>query len=161
MNRLLAVLLSALLLTGCATNLDDFVVPENGGESPADQPASGSAGAAPAAPAAPPAPFPGVREASLGRVFQLRAGEMAGIAGEDLAVTFLQVLSDNRCPPGVQCVVAGNARIVVQMASDSSPSARLQLNTGQEPRSGRYLDRTVELVAMSFGDRPAASFRVT
>lgn len=159
MSRLLAALVSLVLLAGCATNLEDFA-----GEEPASQTPPAGTATAPSDPNPAPAPVPprpGVREAAFGQVFQLRIGEMIGIAGEDLVVTFLQVLSDNRCPPGVQCVVAGNARISVLLASDSDPSLTLQLNTSQEPRSGRYLDRTVELVGMSFGDRPAASLRVS
>lgn len=98
---------------------------------------------------------------ALGQVFQLRIGESAGIAGEDLVVTYIQFLSDNRCPPGVRCIVAGNARINVMVASDSRPPATFALNTNQPPKSAMYQDRTVELVSLGTGNQPAASLRVT
>ncbi len=111
-------------------------------------------------PAPPPAPLAG-RNVPLGEVFRLRAGETAGITGEDLVVTYVQLLSDNRCLPGVRCIVGGNAKITVTVGSDSSPPATFTLNTDEDPRSGRYLDRTVELVDLSRGNRPAASLRVS
>lgn len=84
-----------------------------------------------------------------------------GIAGEDLVVTYSQLLSDNRCPRGVQCITAGNARITVMAGTDSNPPAILTLNTDDRPQSARYLDYSVELVSLARGSRPTATLRVT
>ena len=115
----------------------------------------------PAPPGAPVPPPPAGRDVAVGEVFRLRIGETVGVSGEDLVVTYVQLLSDNRCSPGVQCIVAGNARITVTVGSDTDPPASFVLNTDQTPRSGRYQDRTVELVGLSHGSRPAASLKVT
>jgi hypothetical protein len=124
-----------------------------------------SATAAPRPPApAPPAPRPPApagRNELLGQPFFIRVGETVGIAGEDLVVTYSQLLSDNRCPPGVQCIIAGNARITVIAGTDSDAPVRLTLNTDDGPASARYLTYTVELVSLGRGAQPTATLRVT
>ncbi len=48
--------------------------------------------------------------ASLGREFTLPVGKTAVISGENLALEFMEVTADSRCPRGVQCVWAGEAK---------------------------------------------------
>lgn len=123
-------------------------------------PAPGPPAPAPAPPP-PPAPVPAGRNEQLGRPFLIRVGETVGIAGKDLVVTYSQLLSDNRCPAGVQCITGGNARITVMAGTDSNPPEILTLNTDDRPQSARYLDYTVELVSLARGSRPTATLRVT
>jgi hypothetical protein len=47
---------------------------------------------------------------SLGREFTLPAGKTASVSGEDLSLEFVAVTADSRCPAGVQCVWAGEAK---------------------------------------------------
>jgi hypothetical protein len=49
----------------------------------------------------------------LGESFSLAVGESESIDGEDLILTFDGVARDNRCPKGVQCIVAGAATVVL------------------------------------------------
>ncbi|HEX2053317.1 MAG TPA: hypothetical protein VHJ78_06290 [Actinomycetota bacterium] len=149
---------AVVALGGCAS------VPLAQDESTPEEAArpAGSATGNPAQPSSPRAAVPqgpavSARQVALGQTFHVGLGEMVGIAGEDLVLTFVQLLSDNRCQPGVQCIVAGNARIVVSVGTDSDPPASLTLNTDQQPRTGKYLDRTVELVGLSRGASPSAS----
>lgn len=116
---------------------------------------------APDPPPAPRAPVPAGRNELLGQPFFIRVGETVGIAGEDLVVTYSQLLSDNRCPPGVQCIIAGNARITVIAGTDSDSPVTLTLNTDDGPASARYLTYTVELVSLGRGAQPTATLRVT
>jgi hypothetical protein len=69
-------------------------------------------------------------EVPLGREFSLKPGESAAIESTDLRVTFLNVLSDSRCPADAVCVWAGDAvvalsvgRTGVELRSTSSPEA--------------------------------------
>ena len=174
MNRswsALLVAVAAVALGACGAGapspMSTFSVEPQGTPSPVEVPAVPTETAAPPVPAAPPAPGaapvpegPGGRSVPPGQVFQLRLGEMVRISGADLVVTYLQFLSDTRCSPGVRCVVAGNARISVTVASDTHPPATFVLNTDQTPRSARYQDRTVEFVGLTRGNQPTASFRV-
>ena len=45
----------------------------------------------------------------LGEVFTIGVGDSAQIAGEDMTVTFNEVLGDSRCPQDVTCVWEGVA----------------------------------------------------
>ncbi len=61
-----------------------------------------------------------------GEEFSLKIGESAAVRGEDLEITFLEVLEDSRCPKNVECVWAGRARSLVKITSgDSSENVEL------------------------------------
>jgi len=77
------------------------------------------------------------------------------------SVTYSALVSDNRCPPGVQCIVAGNAAIAVSVAKAAMPTAGLTLNTDEAPRSARYGSYSVELVQLGFGRAPTSRLRVS
>ncbi len=115
---------------------------------------------------APPATAPPVtvtpgRTAALGESFSLGVGETVSIPAEGLSVTFGNVGSDNRCPPGVQCIVAGNASIGVPVVKAGSAGAILVLNTTEGPTTASYGPYTVELVRLGFSSPPIATLRVT
>lgn len=160
----LGVLLAAAGACGWSSEvpegLSTFSVGPTGTPGPVE-PATGSPRAVPAP--APPAGggVPAGRNVNLGQPFRLRLGETVGIAGEDLVVGYTQFLSDNRCSPGLQCLVRGNARIVVTVGSDTTPQARFNLNTDEAPRRIEYLTYSVELVDLARGARPEATLRVT
>jgi hypothetical protein len=46
------------------------------------------------------------------------------IAGEDLAIKFIEVISDGRCPKGAICVWAGEARCLTEITTHSESSYR-------------------------------------
>ena len=52
----------------------------------------------------------GKSKVSLGQEFTLPVGQSATVSGEDLAVKFEAVTTDSRCPRGVYCIWAGEAR---------------------------------------------------
>jgi len=47
---------------------------------------------------------------SIGREFTLAVGKTAVISGESLSLKFVEVTADSRCPKGVKCVWAGEAK---------------------------------------------------
>lgn len=97
---------------------------------------------------------------SLGYPFRISVGETVSFDGETLTVTYERLLEDWRCPEDVQCVWAGNGRILLGLAKSGSAPADLELNTMLEPRSGRYLEYSVGLVDLERGDHPAATVQV-
>lgn len=113
------------------------------------------------APPATAAPIPAGRTVALGETFSVGVGETVSVSGAGLSVTFSAVVDDNRCRPGTQCIVAGNATVVVKAAKAGTPPASLTLNTDEEPRSAQYGNHSVELVQLSFGRPPTARLRVT
>lgn len=99
---------------------------------------------------------------TLGQEFELRVGQRAAVEGEGFTVRFDSVANDSRCPTDVDCVWAGNAEVMIEVAGDGDP-ARLMLNTHggeQYPTEARHGPYTVALVALSplpSGDSPVAA----
>lgn len=103
-------------------------------------PAGPSPDAAGTADAAPAPPAPGV---PLGVDFRLSEGGTATVAGEGLTVTFSHVLTDSRCPRGVQCIWAGEVRIAVTLRQGGD-AATIDLGDTLPPVGYRaYLIRLV------------------
>jgi len=73
-----------------------------------------------------PSPPPAV-EAFLNVPFSLSAGQTAVLADEHLAVTFVGVVEDGRCPVGWVCIVPGNATMSVQAALEGKAPMTLNL----------------------------------
>jgi hypothetical protein len=65
--------------------------------------------------------------------FELRPGETITVAGTGQTVTFEAVTEDSRCPIGVMCVWAGNARVKIRLGVAGQDSS-VTLNTQLEPR---------------------------
>ena len=61
-----------------------------------------------------------VIKAKLGYEFTLPVGQTAVVEGEDLELRFKVVLSDNRCPQGAQCIIAGEVRIILEITQNGS-----------------------------------------
>ena len=60
---------------------------------------------------------------SLDTEFTLAVGQTATVAGEDLSIEFVEVVSDSRCPKGATCIWAGEASCLIKLtASDSTLS---------------------------------------
>lgn len=77
--------------------------------------------------------------ADLGEPVRLEVGESAEIS--EIRITFMGVDGDNRCPRDVQCIVAGQARVVLEIDDGEGSPTRLQVDVppGGEGR-GRFGD---------------------
>jgi hypothetical protein len=60
-------------------------------------------------------PQPNEINANLGEEFSLIPGQSASIMGEPLAIRFLEVVNDSRCPIGVICVWEGQVTCLVEI----------------------------------------------
>lgn len=88
-------------------------------------------------------------------------GEAKVAANDGLRLAFIQKVEDSRCPPNVQCVYAGNARVVFE-ASKAGSSSTLTLNTLFEPKAATFNGYTVTLRSLSPGSSaPDSSYRAT
>lgn len=56
---------------------------------------------------------------ALGEAFSLRVGESVSIEGTDLGLRFTEVARDSRCPRDANCIVAGEAHVVVNAVLES------------------------------------------
>ena len=85
----------------------------------------------------------------LGQEFELKINQKATIEGEGLAVAFESVLEDSRCPEGVDCIWAGNAKIKIRLSKPTQAPGAVELNTGINPKSSSFLDYEIKLVALN------------
>lgn len=90
----------------------------------------------------------GGAEVSPGREFKLKAGGEARVKGAPVKVRFASVAEDSRCPRGVDCVWAGNARVslVVEAAGRATS---VELNTNVEPKAASAEGYELALVDLS------------
>ncbi len=81
----------------------------------------------------------------LGQSFVLKAGESAVLRDTKVRVRFESVLEDSRCPEGEQCVWAGNARVLLQIAPDGGTETPVELNTNKGAREATVQNLHVTL----------------
>lgn len=62
---------------------------------------------------------------SIGQSFSLRIGETVNVDRGKLALTFVAVTRDSRCPKGVDCIVAGEGVVVFSARVTNGPSTDL------------------------------------
>ena len=88
------------------------------------------------------------RGVNLDQSFEFRVGETVTVNGEALTVEFTGVPEDSRCPTGVQCIWAGNARVQLVLAKGGK-AAGIELNTNLDPKKAPYLEYEVELLGLT------------
>jgi hypothetical protein len=69
-------------------------------------------------------------KASLGHELNLPVGKTAVISGENLELKFVEVTGDSRCPKGVQCVWAGEAKCLMLITYYKSISSVVFTQSG-------------------------------
>jgi len=90
-------------------------------------------------------------KAQLGKEFSLSLGQTAVISGENLEITFEEVLEDSRCPKGVVCIWAGRVRCLVQITKNDS-SEKVELT---EPgNNDQYSSETFKIYQFAFNVIP-------
>ncbi|HKR02660.1 MAG TPA: hypothetical protein VJT09_18420 [Pyrinomonadaceae bacterium] len=90
-----------------------------------------------------------VKRVALDQEFEIRVGEDARVGDEGLMISFSRVAEDSRCPQGVECIWAGNARVALRLTRGRSRAAWLNLNTGVEPKESAYRGYQVKLVKLN------------
>lgn len=74
---------------------------------------------------------------------EIQIGEEKKIGG--LLIAFEGVAEDSRCPEGVVCVWAGNARAHFSATDGAGARVEFDLNTGVQPRAHRFGGYTIRL----------------
>jgi len=91
-----------------------------------------------------------------GEEFSLKIGESASIRGEDLEITFLEVLEDSRCPKNVECIWAGRAKSLIELKTGDS-AERVELSEPgltEPPNSLTYLDYSITFMLLPYPEEP-------
>ncbi|MFL5387042.1 MAG: hypothetical protein ACJ8GN_31490 [Longimicrobiaceae bacterium] len=86
--------------------------------------------------------------AGVDQDFRLARGETAAVAG-GLTVRFSAVVEDSRCPMGVMCIRAGEARVHLELRARGAGADEVILATeGGQPRYASFAGYDVRLVAL-------------
>lgn len=80
----------------------------------------------------------------LGEEFELGLGEQVNLDNQGLSITFNELLEDSRCPKGVTCFWAGNAKVALQINEHEAT-----LNSNLEPRQTTIYSYQVALISVS------------
>ena len=87
--------------------------------------------------------------AGLDRDFRLARGETAAVGANGLTVRFSAVVEDSRCPMGVMCIRAGEAKVHLELRAPGAGTEELILATeGGQPRYASFAGYDVRLVAL-------------
>ncbi len=81
--------------------------------------------------------------------FSLAAGQKAYVKTDKLTIEFVSVLEDSRCPPDVDCIWAGSAKVQIKVAKGKMAVQTFELNTNLEPRFITFRGYKIELADLS------------
>jgi hypothetical protein len=86
------------------------------------------------------APEVGGQTVSLGDSFSLSVGQSASIDGDDLAIKFIDVIADSRCPSGAQCIWQGEVACLVKITHSGTGQEKVLTYPGltQEPSETQF-----------------------
>jgi len=86
------------------------------------------------------APEVDAKTVSLGDSFSLAVGQSASIDGEDLAIKFVDVTADSRCPLGVECIWQGEVACLVEITHSGTGREEVLTYPGltQEPSKAQF-----------------------
>ena len=88
-------------------------------------------------------PVPGTDE---NQQVEIPIGQTRTFDEERLAIGFGAVMEDSRCPPVVQCVRAGNARVGLVLQERGEATRSVELNTAEGRRRVSHEGYIVEVV---------------
>lgn len=96
----------------------------------------------------------------LGQEFSLAMAQTVSVAEEDLAIKFVEVVSDSRCPSGVTCIWAGEVSSLVEFNKGNTGANRVVLT--QSGSTDQTVRQVLEkyLVAFRVDPYPAAGKQI-
>ena len=79
----------------------------------------------------------------------VRVGQQKTAPASRIAVKFVAVTEDSRCPQGVNCIWAGVATIKIQLRKNGKPAREFELNTNQLDKSITFEGHEIKLFALT------------
>ncbi len=101
-----------------------------------------------------------------GEVFTIGVGQTARVAGEGMAITFNEVVSDSRAPSNVQAIWAGQAdsRVTITYQGSASTVVLRQsgaVEQGQDAFAGYTLTHSLNPYPVAGKEIPPKDYRLT
>ncbi len=94
----------------------------------------------------------------IGAPIQMAPGQQLALP-DGAALRYLEVAADSRCPPGAQCIRAGDADVVFEFTDTAQPLRRITVNT-DPPAMAAIGQWQLKLLALAFGKAPKATVRI-
>lgn len=93
--------------------------------------------------------------APVGQPIVMQVGDRV-VLQDRSTLRYIGVTSDSRCPPGAQCIRAGDAEVAFEHSPEGGAATALTLNQPEAPATtvGGW---QLRLLLLEFGDRPAAT----
>jgi hypothetical protein len=107
----------------------------------------------------PPAAANDQRAVADGDTFSLASGESVALSDRS-TLRYVRVTNDSRCPPGKQCIWAGDAEVVFEWTAHAGQPESFSLHTGRGDRSKDLGARRVTLVSLARGANPEAQLKL-
>ncbi len=80
---------------------------------------------------------------------KVRVGKQKKFSRSKISVKFVSLIEDSRCPEGVNCVWAGNARIKVQISEGKDAGETFEMNTNLGAKGASFRGYAVNLVSLT------------
>ena len=87
--------------------------------------------------------------AQLVDTITVRVGKQAPAKHSGLKIRFLEISEDSRCPSGVNCIWAGNARVKFEVTNRGGGNRSLEANTTTGPKGDQFDGWAIELVSLT------------
>ncbi len=94
-----------------------------------------------------------------GSAFAMQPGETVTLSDRS-TLRYVNMKSDSRCPPGVQCIHAGNAVLAFESRPASGSVQAFELNSPDQPQSRDLGSMQVTLESLAFGEKPQAQLKI-
>lgn len=97
-------------------------------------------------------------EAQTEQQIKVLVGKQKKASRSKLIVKFESLTEDSRCPVGVNCVWAGNAKIKVTVQQGNDPAETFEMNTNLGAKGANYGSFYINLLSLT--PTPAANVRI-
>jgi len=79
----------------------------------------------------------------------VRKGDQKMTSRGKITVKFVEIVEDSRCPPDVNCVWAGNAKIKVTLSKGRKAAKTFELNSALNPRAIVFEGYDISLIDLT------------
>ena len=96
--------------------------------------------------------------AQTNQQLELKINEQKTVENTKLTIKFVSVLEDSRCPEGVNCIQAGNAKVQIIIKKSKGASKTFELNTNGEQTDVLFEGYKIKFVGLT--PTPNANIRI-
>ena len=97
-------------------------------------------------------------DAQTAQQIKLGLNKQKVVTKDKLTIKFVSVIEDSRCPVGVDCIWAGNAKVQIKATDRTGVSKTFELNTQLEPQAVTFDSYEIKLAGLL--PHPRANVRI-